>query len=378
MTSVSSLGWLEEGQNLIESCEAGLATIYDVAKLAGVSPKTVSRVLNGDAPVGEKTRKAVESAMSELGYVPSNAARMMRSNRSGLIGLITGALSHKIEPTEPTGLPDLYIVQGIQQVMADSGKTLMIADTGGSSAKVPKLVRTFLQHRVEALVYVAEYHQQTMFDTGGATCPVLLVNCFDEAGTPAILPDDEKCQSDLVAELIRAGHERIAYLSLDPTMVAAKLRSRGYRRALEDAGIGCDPALELVGRKTVQDYDGSLLNAALDRVLGLDNPPTVLCCGNDEMALRVYGMIRSRGMRVPEDISMAGFDNYRAIAETLYPPLTTVELPYLPMGRSAAATVLDMINNKNKQFAGPELVAGPVFWRSSVNALNPVTKVRTN
>ena len=355
-----------------------MATIYDVAKAASVSPKTVSRVLNGDAPVGPETRKAVEAAMAELGYVPSNAARMMRSNRSGLIGLVTGALSHKLEPMEPTGLPDLYIVQGIQKVMADSGKTLIIADTGGTSAKVPQLVRTFLQHRVEALIYVADYHKQVTLDAGAGNCPVVLVNCFDADGTPAIVPDDEQCQFDLVTDLIRSGHERIAYLTLDPSMAATDLRSKGYRAALEAAGIPYDGALEVMARKNVENDDGGLLQRALDSVLALGGPPTVICCGNDEMALRLYGLIRSRGLRIPEDVSVAGFDNYRAIAETLYPPLTTVELPYLAMGKRAAEIALGIINGEGEQLAGPEMVPGPVHWRSSVTALNSVTKLRNN
>ena len=284
-----------------------MATIYDVAQAAGVSPKTVSRVMNGDAPVSRSTRAAVEAASVELDYVPSNAARMMRSKRSGLIGLITGALSQKIEPMEPTGLPDLYIVQGIQQVMADSDMTLMIADTGGGSDRVPNLVRTFLQHRVEALIYVADYHKEVVLDTSRATCPLLLVNCFDNAGTPAIVPDDEACQCALVTGLIRAGHRRIAFLTLDPNIVAARKRSRGYRRALEGAGIPFDPDLERVSRENSDDDDGELLREGLDAMLSLENPPTVMCCGNDEMALRAYGLIRSRGLRIPEDISVAGF-----------------------------------------------------------------------
>ena len=151
-----------------------MATIYDVAKRAGVSPKTVSRVLNGDAPVKKQTKDAVESAMVELGYVPSNAARMMRSNRSGLVGLITGAISHGIEPTEPEGLPDLFIVQGIQQIMGASGKTLMIADTGGVSEQVPHLIRTFLQHRVEGIIYVADHHKQVTLPNIPDDYPIVL------------------------------------------------------------------------------------------------------------------------------------------------------------------------------------------------------------
>lgn len=353
-----------------------MATIYDVAKAAGVSPKTVSRVLNGDAPVGRQTREAVNHAITDLGYVPSNAARMMRSNRSGLIGLITGALSHNLEPSEPTGLPDLFILQGIQQVLADSNKTLMVADTGGSSEKVPQLIQTFLQHRVEALIYVADYHKEIALEVGSAKCPILLVNCFDDAATPAILPDDEQGQYDLVTDLIQSGHRRIAFLTLDPSMVASRLRSQGYMRALKDAGIAYDPALEVCARGTDADDHEGLLQQAIRSVLSLEEKPTVVCCGNDEMALRAYGLLRSRGLKIPEDISVAGFDNYRAIAETLYPPLTTVDLPYHEMGRRAAHRLLAMIDGNTAQLQGPEMVQGPVRWRSSVAALNSVTSLR--
>ena len=137
-----------------------MATIYDVAKLAGVSSKTVSRVLNGDGPVGPETRQTVEAAMAQLGYVPSNAARMMRSNKSGLVGIITGAITTAAEVNKPTGLPDLIIVQGIQQTLGYSPMTVMIADTGGRSNRVPELFDTFLRHRVEGLIYIAEYHQE--------------------------------------------------------------------------------------------------------------------------------------------------------------------------------------------------------------------------
>ena len=136
-----------------------MSTIYDVVRSAGVSAKTVSRVLNGDGPVGAATREAIARAIATLGYVPSNAARMMRSSKSGLVGLITGAISTVKESTPAVGLPDLFIVQGIQQVMAQFGMTVMIGDTGGQKEAVPHLMDTFLSHRVEGLIYVAEFHQ---------------------------------------------------------------------------------------------------------------------------------------------------------------------------------------------------------------------------
>ncbi|MEY4696535.1 MAG: hypothetical protein RIT14_963, partial [Pseudomonadota bacterium] len=165
-----------------------MSTIYDVARRAGVSPKTVSRVLNGDGPVGDKTREAVEAAMQALGYVRSNAARMMRAQKSGIIGLITGAISTRNQSTLQQGLPDLFIVQGIQRALEPSGMTLMIADTGGRKERVPKLIDTFLSHRVEGLIYVAEYHQDVTLPKLAEDTPLVLANGFDSHGTPAVLP----------------------------------------------------------------------------------------------------------------------------------------------------------------------------------------------
>ncbi len=348
-----------------------MATIYDVARMAGVSAKTVSRVLNGDAPVGKTTREAVEAAIGQLGYVPSNAARMMRSQRSGLIGLITGAISMSPEPTQPAGLPELFIVQGIQKVLATSGMTLMIADTGGVVEKAAPLIDTFLRHRVEGLIYVAEYHQKIVLPAISDGTPLVLANCFDDRGTPAILPDDTRGQHDLVARLVTAGHRRIAYLTLRPDIAAGRLRVDGYRAALAEADIAYDPALvencDLDGR----EGESQLLWDAIDRMVRLSNPPSVFCCGNDRMALRVYGILRSMGRRVPTEVSVAGYDNYRVIAETLYPPLTTVDLPYTAMGVRAAQRLMAMISGETREANGPTLVAGPVYWRESVTELRP-------
>jgi LacI family transcriptional regulator len=348
-----------------------MATIYDVAKAAKVSPKTVSRVLNGDAPVGQKTRDAVTKAISELGYVPSNAAQMMRSNRSGLIGLITGAISTLPEPVQPTGLPELMLVQGIQQAIAPSGKTLMIADSGGRPDRVPHLIQTFLRHRVEGLIYVAEYHQKVQLPRVPDDVPFVLTNCFDDAGTPAVLPDDRRGQHDLVKRLIGAGHERIAYLTLRDDIVATGLRRAGYRDALAEASLPFDGTLVQCCELINAEGETQVLWDAIDRMLRLPAPPTVFCCGNDRLALKVYGILRSRGLLVPDEISVAGYDNYRVIAETLYPPLTTVELPYTAMGVRAAQRLLGLISGEGRDDPGPAIVAGPVHWRSSVTDRRP-------
>lgn len=348
-----------------------MSTIYDVARRAGVSPKTVSRVLNSDGPVGEKTREAVEAAMRELGYVRSNAARMMRAQKSGIIGLITGAISTKNQPSTQQGLPDLYIVQGIQRALESSGMTVMIADTAGRNDRVPHLIDTFLSHRVEGLIYVAEYHQEVNLTQLPDDTPLVLANCFDARGTPAVVPDDRRLQRDLVRRLIAAGHRRIAYLSLRPDMVAGRLRPQGYREALEEAGLPFDPALLQHVDFDQPEIGPQLLWDTIDRILQLDQPPSVLCCGNDQMAMMVYGILRSMGRKVPDEIGVAGFDNYRAIAETLYPPLTTVDLPYNAIGVRAGERLMQLISGDGRNDHSPVQVAGPVHWRASVTELRP-------
>lgn len=348
-----------------------MSTIYDVARTAGVSPKTVSRVLNGDAHVRDKTVKAVRQAIEVLGYVPSSAARAMRSNKSGLIGLITGAITLSPSKRDMSGLPDLFIVQGIQRAIENSGKTLLIADTGGAMDRVPYLMRTFEEHRVEGLIYVADYHREVSLPPVSAGTKLVLANCYDAAGTASVLPNDYHGQKLLVLGLIERHHRRIAYLSLARSLEATRLRTQGYLDALAEAGIDPDPALVIPADIDTPDAaaEEQLLWDAIDRVLTLPEPPTAICFGNDRMAMRAYGILRSRGLKLPDDISVAGYDNHTLITESLYPTLTSVELPYSAIGIRATQLLLTMINEGTPAPVKPILVSGPVKHGNSVRDL---------
>jgi len=344
-----------------------VTTIYDVARAAGVSPKTVSRVMNGDAPVNARTKEAVEAAIGKLGYVPSSAARAMRSQRTGLVGLVTGAISGPQAAGGATGLPDLQIVQGIQRRLGEAGLTLLISDTGGDAGRIPQLVRTLREHRVEGLFYVADYHQRIEVAAVARAERLVLVNAFDDAGTPCVLPDDRQGEHDLVAALVAEGHRRIGFLTLPPSLVAYGLRLDGYRQALAEAGIAWDPALVVDADRDGAPEERVAIQAALDAMLALPEPPTVVCCGNDRMAVTVYGVLRARGVGVPEGMSVAGYDDYRVISETLYPQLTTMELPYARMGEAAARLMLDELRGGETMPDGTRIVIkGDLRWRASV------------
>lgn len=354
--------------------EEGLvATIYDVAKAAGVSPKTVSRVLNGDAPVNEKTREAVHAAMAELNYIPSSAARSMRSQKTGLVGMITGAISASPSQDEAVGLPEIYLVQGAQRVLAGNGMTLLISDTGGDVGNVSRLVQTFLEHRVEGLIYVAEYHREVSLPAMLRGTPAVLTNCYDNAGTPAVVPDDVGGAAALVAGLVARGHRRIGFLTLPERLVARGLRLEGYRKALAEARIEYDPDLVVTGALLDPVHEFDLLWDSLDRLLRLPDPPTAICCANDKMAMRVYALLAERGLRIPDDVSVVGYDDYRIITEHLNPTLSSAELPYAAMGARAAERLLRLINDTPRPHeASRELVSGPVAWRRSVMVRDPV------
>lgn len=357
-----------------------MATIYDVARISGVSPKTVSRVINGDAAVRDSTKMKVQVAISELGYVPSTAARTMRSNKSGLVGLITGAISLSSERTETSGLPEILIVQGIQKAIEASGKTLLIADTGGQTDRVPQLIRTFEEHRVEGIIYAADYHRKIELPPISDSTKITLANCYDDAGTPCVLPNDYQGQKSLVLSLIASGHRRIAYLTLSPKLDATVQRTAGYKQALEAKGIAFDTNLLLTAGTDMPDStaEEQLLWDAIDRVLNLPEPPTAICFGNDRMAMRAYGILRSRGLSLPGDVSIAGYDNHKMITQTLYPTLTSAELPYAAIGLRATELLLDMIRDDRPRTQDPILVSGPVVNGKSVKELPPkITKLST-
>lgn len=356
-----------------------MTTIYDVAKAAGVSPKTVSRVLNGSDQVRESTRMAVSEAIASLKYVPSSAARTMRSNRSGLIGLVTSALTSAYERPDQIGLPDLLLVQAIQQRLESTGMTLLMADSGGKPERVSALLHTFAEHQVEGLLYVAPYHQELVLPQTHGIPHTVIVNGFEQGNTPAVVPDDYSGQRSLVEGLIEMGHRRIAYLTLQTSYIATRERTQAWRDALNAANILPDPALLRAGNpdEPSLEAENRLQAQAVDHYLSLAEPPTVICTGNDRMAMRIYGLLRSRGLGVPEDMSVAGYDDYRLISETLFPALTTVELPYRRMGQLAADLLLARINGETGDKPQTLCVKGAIRWRNSVSTRNSASQAHT-
>ncbi|MBZ9939241.1 LacI family DNA-binding transcriptional regulator [Mesorhizobium sp. BR1-1-16] len=317
-----------------------MVSIKDVARVAGVSDKTVSRVVNGEPNVTADTIEKVQLAIAGLGYIPNLAARSIRSNRTDIIGIITDFIS----TTPYSG----DIVRGVQDWAGANGRTVLLANTDGDQDREANVWRTFKAHRIDGVLYVAMYHRVVVPAAGEVSIPTVLVNSHAEDGYsyPSIEPDDYGGAYDLTRHLIDLGHRRIGYIRLNPLLLGANQRLDAFLAAAQAHGLSeNDMIIRLgmegpIGRETNYVY-----REALD-ILSLPDRPTALVCGNDEMALQAYLAALSLGLRIPDDITIVGFDDFRTVSLGLKPELTTVALPYYDLGWQGADMLDQLIQGK--------------------------------
>lgn len=296
-------------------------TMKDVADYAGVSRTAVSLVLNDrhDVTLAQETRLRVLAAAAELGYRPNAGARALAQRRSDWYGLVTEIV------TAPFAVD---VIKGAQDRAMTEGKYLLIASTESDPAAETAAIERLLEQRVEGIIYAATWHRGVVVPEIAREVPTVLVNCFDEEGRfPAVVPDERTGGRRAAERLLQAGHRRIGLVNLDPDIPAAVGRRLGYLDALRDAGIQPDASLEISGHATA---DGGF--TATDQLLDLVEPPTAIFCANDRMAMGAYDAIKERGLRIPQDVAVIGFDNQELIAGYLRPGLTTVALPFEQMG----------------------------------------------
>jgi LacI family transcriptional regulator len=306
-----------------------MSTIHDVAEKAGVSIKTVSRVLNDASAVSEKTRLRIEQAMRVLDFAPSAAARMLRGKPTDLVAVIAERMTTAPDSAE--------IMKGFQLVCDELGKMLLIAETGGHPENAKRLVADMRERRVEAIMFATPFHMPITIEPLLGSTPIVLANCFEQSNRyPQFVPDDEGGGYAAAKLVLNAGHKKIALLQLIPHMVATDLRFQGFLQAMSEHGV--TPRAEWIqfGAAAVPDREFEHLQEAIDQLFSTKTRPTAILCGNDKMAMRTLFILQKRGLRVPEDVSIVGFDDFRLISEALDPGLTTIALPYRKIGELAA------------------------------------------
>lgn len=326
--------------------------MMDVARAAQVSQTTVSFVLNrkSDTHIPEETRARVWAAVAQLGYRPNAMARSLRQGSSSLLGLVTD----EIATTPFAGL----IVRGAQDAAWKYRRILTLVNTNHQSELEQEALGALLQHQVDAFILATMSHKEIVVPPMLAGLPVVLVNAFSQDDSvPAVVPDEVRGGREATEHLLAHGHRRIGVINNLDDARAAPLRIAGYREALLAAGLTPDPGL-IVEKTGWQEagYEGAM--ALLQR----PQRPSALFCLNDRGAMGAYEAAQTLGLRVPDDLSIIGFDNQEVIAAHLRPTLSTMQLPHYEMGYWGAQTLLGAVVLPR----GRTLLHCPLVERASV------------
>jgi LacI family transcriptional regulator len=302
----------------------------DVARLAGCSQSTVSVVLNGTPGIriSRATRARVLEAARELGYqVPTSQAAAIGRPRQ--VALLYDRIA-----TSPEAVVS---IDGAREIAWSTGHVVTVCETLNDAEMEPAAIRAMLANGVEALIYATIMTRKVEVPEAlrAIEIPVVLLNCYtDDRAFPSVVPGEVAGGHRATEALIRAGHRRIAIITGEMWMDAARDRLKGYRQALATADIPFDP--ELVREGNWQPSAGSEHTHAL---MDLPRPPTAIFCSNDRMAVGCYEALKERGLRIAEHVSVIGYDD-EEVARHLAPQLTTLVLPHREMGRWAMERAL--------------------------------------
>lgn len=305
-------------------------TIQDVAKTAGVSVSTVSRVLNGKLDVSSETQDRVRSVINDLGYTTNLAARSMRSFKKNLVGLIMPDIAYPFA---------IEVMRGVNQAIAESEFDLLVYTTGdvrksGRASHEQKYVSLLNNSITDGVIIVAPVTGEFSTDAPIVSIDPLMSN----PNYPAVHATNYQGATDAMNYLLGLGHKRIGFISGRAELESSNRRLKGYRDALEKSGLSLDENLIASG-----DYTTETGVKCARELLSLDNPPTAIFASNDQSAMGVYQVAQEMGLRIPEDVSVIGFDN---IMESKYMRLTTVDQFIYEMGFVATQMLIKLINGE--------------------------------
>ncbi|MFO1210105.1 MAG: LacI family DNA-binding transcriptional regulator [Amaricoccus sp.] len=304
--------------------------LRDIAEKLGVSVKTVSGALNGTSiRMSDQTRQRIRALADELGYRPNIIARGMRQGVLPVVGLVAEGLITLPFATELVrSLDNATRMYGLAVVAINVGATRSARDGLAEAQRfLPK-----------GIAYATAYHRSITLEAEARRAIDVALNCSETSGEiPAIVPDERDAARVIVAHCLARGRRRIAFLNL-PGVFAGSLREDGFRAAHAERDI---PVTESWIRPATRgarytEFAASLVPAHIDAWLAEAVPPDTILCGNDRVALEVYGALRRHGVDIPGEVAVASFDNQAEIARRLDPPLTTMALPFREMGRRAA------------------------------------------
>jgi LacI family transcriptional regulator len=313
-------------------------TIQDVAARSGFSAMTVSRVLNGSDRVAPETRRRIEQAIEELGYVPNALAKGLLKGHTDTLGLIVGDM------TNPFWVD---VASGAEEVAYRAGYVIVFGDSGHSNEKESKLIHTMVSNRTDGLLINAfdDESRKALKNLVRRDYPIVLIaNELQGIRCDVVTSDTVYGAQVLTQHLLDLGHRRIALLNGPKNNPQSREREQGYQEMLREYAIQVRPELIVEGRYNRGGGDGptrQLLNLPADR-----RPTAIIAC-NNFLALSVIETVRNAGFRIPQDIALVSFDDFE-LASVIYPFLTVMAQPARTYGVQAAQLLIDRLNNPEK------------------------------
>jgi len=337
--------------------QVAAATMKDVAVRARVSTATVSRALMNPEKVSQATRNRVEQAAIDVGYLPGSLNRNLKRNESRTILVI---------------VPDICdpffseIIRGIEVTAADQGYLVLIGDCAHQNQQEKTFIDLIITKQIDGMLLLGS---RLPFDASKEEQrnlpPMVMANEFaPELELPTVHIDNLTAAFNAVNYLHELGHQRIACIAGPEEMPLCHYRLQGYVQALRRSGMTVDPHYIARG-----DFTFEAGAQALEQLLSLPHPPTAIFCHSDVMALGALSMAKRRGFRVPDDLSIIGFDNI-ALAEFCDPPLTTVAQPRFDIGREAMLLLLSQLNGHTVS-SGSRLLDCELVLRGTTRAPKP-------
>jgi LacI family transcriptional regulator len=330
------------------------ATIDDVAELAGVSIKTVSRVVNNEPNVRAATREKVEAAIAALSYRPNLSARGLAGNKSYVLALVYG---------HPGAHYVLDIQEGVLEICRPQGYDLVVHPAIYKDKNLTKDISEFiLEKRIDGVMLTPPIsdHVGVINSLRKHNIPMVRVAPTENKSlTPYVETNDREAAYDMTCHLIALGHERIGFIAGHPDHRAISLRLEGYKAALIENQIAID-------KKFIEQGDNSFESGeeAARRLFALEQKPTAVFAANDDMAAGVIMAAHKMNLKIPQQLSVCGFDD-TPVAHQLWPALTTIKQPIRAMAKKATELLLKQIKGKDVQLPASILTSTLIVREST-------------
>ncbi|WP_173915252.1 LacI family DNA-binding transcriptional regulator [Halobacillus sp. Marseille-Q1614] len=320
-----------------------MPTISDVAKLSGLSKATVSRVINNHPYIAKEKRERVEKAMKELGYVPNPSARRLRGSLTSTIGVIVPRIVNPFFS---------YLVNAIEQAAFKNNYQVLIFQSNENKDKEIYFLNLLKNRQVDGIVMTSIENDWDVIEPYTQYGPIVLCNEYlNKSNVPMVRLDQVKGAYIGTKHLIDKGHTKIAYCTggLFAEDGKDKDRNKGYQQALEEAGLTLNPNWIFINKHTTEDG-----KKVMKQMMAMNDKPTAIFTGSDEIAAGVIIEAKEHGLKVPEDIAVIGFDDQPA-AEMMEPKLTTIRQPINDLGEKSVEQLISLMNHKEAAVENVEL-----------------------